>query len=259
PTVSSSAGSSGRGSTEPTRYGLDSVSRSISRKRRAPCVTMSNRPSGSWRTSRSTAVQPTACRPARPSSSGAQPSRTATTPNSRSGTAPVTRSMVSCRYRGSKMCSGSVAPGSSTVPSGNSGSVSATPLRYVAAGRFARSAGGPGRAQNGERVGDAQGALGEAEDRGGTAARGARRRHLAGGFEDLAPGQHALQVRRRHRVAQRRGVQVAQGGDRELAGGEREPEVGVGQLRAQPVAGGGDDRGVVERGRRERGERVPRR
>jgi hypothetical protein len=63
-------------------------------------------------------------------------------------------------------------------------------------------------------------------------------------------------------MAQRGGVQLAQGGDRELAWGEREPEVRVGQLRAQPVAGRGDDRGVVEgrvleRCLRQRRERVP--
>ena len=50
-------------------------------------------------------------------------------------------------------------------------------------------------------------------------------------------------------------VELAQRGDGELARGQREPEVGVGELGAQPVAGRRDDHGVVERRRRERRRR----
>ena len=67
-----------------------------------------------------------------------------------------------------------------------------------------------------------------------------------GRHQDGAAREHPLQVRRRHRMTQRGGVVLAQRRDRELAGREREAEVGVGELGAQPVAGGADDLGVVE-------------
>ena len=64
--------------------------------------------------------------------------------------------------------------------------------------------------------------------------------------EHAAAGEHPLQVGRRDRVSQRGGVQLAQRGDRELGGSQRETEVGVGQLGAQPAA---RRRGRSRRGR----------
>src|SRR5918995_5581791 len=146
------------------------------------------------------------------------------------------------------MCSGSDAPGSSTVPRGNRGTVSTTaltlrlrrPRRRVAPRRA--SAGLAGRAQRGERVGDPQDVLGEAEDRGRAPARGAGGGGPTGGDEDAAAGQDTLQVGGRDAVPEGGGVEVAQLRDRELRGGEREADVGVGELGAQAVDAVAGDR-----------------
>ena len=94
-----------------------------SRKRRTACVTTSKRPSGRRFASRSTVLQPISYSWSRPRTSRVSDDRRATTPNSRPGTVPLTRSAVSCRYRGSKMCNGSLVPGSSTVCNGNNGRI----------------------------------------------------------------------------------------------------------------------------------------
>ena len=52
-------------------------------------------------------------------------------------------------------------------------------------------------------------------------------------------------------MPERRGVGVAELGDGERLRGEREADVGVGELGLQPVAGRADDRAVVERGPRQ--------
>ena len=57
---------------------------------------------------------------------------------------------------------------------------------------------------------------------------------------------------------ERGGVEVAQLRDRERLGCEREADVRVRELRPQPLAPGEDDLAVVERGRRQRLDRVPR-
>ena len=61
--------------------------------------------------------------------------------------------------------------------------------------------------------------------------------------------EHALEVRRRDVVAERRRVDVAELVEREGRRREREADVRVRQLAAQPVARRVDDRAVVERGR----------
>ena len=76
-------------------------------------------------------------------------------------------------------------------------------------------------------------------------------------LDDAAAGQHPLQVGGRERVAERGGVDVAQLGDRERRGGQREADVGVGQLGPQPVPARLGDRPVVERGGRQVPDRVP--
>ena len=65
-----------------------------------------------------------------------RPLRIAMTPNCR-GSGRASKSRTSCRYRSSKMCSGSSSPGHRTVPSGNSGSVWLTSRIYAASGRAA--------------------------------------------------------------------------------------------------------------------------
>ena len=47
-------------------------------------------------------------------------------------------------------------------------------------------------------------------------------------------------------MTERRSVEIAELGNRELGRCERKAEVGVGELRAQPLAAGKDDRAVVE-------------
>src|SRR5207245_3074635 len=69
---------------------------------------------------------------------------------------------------------------------------------------------------------------------------------LARRLEDAAPQEHALQVRRRDLVAERRGVEVAELGDREGRRREREAEVRVRELRAEPGAAGERHAAVVE-------------
>ena len=112
-------------------------------------------------------------------------------------------------------------------------------------------------AERGEGIGDDQGPGREPVERGRPAAQrrgpgGAGRR-----LDDAAAGQDALQVGRRDRVADRRGVDVPQLGDRERRGGQREADIGVGQLGPQPVAPRLGDRPVVERGRRKVLDTVP--
>src|SRR3982074_1541361 len=102
------------------------------------------------------------------------------------------------------MCSGSEAPGMSTVPRGNSGSVSATRLRYGAAQLLAR------RPEYREGVGHVEGPVAEPEERGGTSAWRGGRGALAGGLQEPAPGEYALQVGRGHGVAERGHIEPAQ-------------------------------------------------
>ncbi len=106
-------------------------------------------------------------------------------------------------------------------------------------------------------MGDHQGPGPEPVERGWPAARVRRPGRRRGGLDDAAPGQHPLQVGGRDRVAERGGVDVPQLGDREGLRGQREADVGVGQLGAQPVAPGFGDRPVVERDGREAADGVP--
>ena len=80
----------------------------------------------------------------------------------------------------------------------------------------------------------------------------AARRH-----ERAAPHEHALQVRRRDVVAERRRVDVAELVEGEGRRREGEADVRVRELAAQPIARRVDDRAVVERGRREVVDGVP--
>ena len=76
-------------------------------------------------------------------------------------------------------------------------------------------------------------------------------------LEEPAAQQDALEVRRRHRVAERGRVQIAQLRHREGRRREREAEVRIRELAAQALAGGHQDRLVVVRERRQLVERVP--
>src|SRR5439155_17498115 len=71
------------------------------------------------------------------------------------------------------------------------------------------------RPQHGELVGDLERARLEAEEGGRPAAGGARRAVLAGVGQDAPAEQHALQIRRRDLVAQRRHVPLPPLRDRE--------------------------------------------
>ena len=100
---------------------------------------------------------------------------------------------------------------------------------------------GPGRAhvrrpQGGERIGDRERLAGERELLGGTPAGPARVAAAARRHERTAADQHALEVRRRHVVAERRRVDVAELVQREGRRREGEADVRVRQLAAQPVA-----------------------
>ena len=83
------------------------------------------------------------------------------------------------------------------------------------------------RTQHRELVGDLQPAAAEAEERARPAAGRARSAPPAGRLEHAPPEQHALEVRRRDVVPERRGVEVAELGDRELVRREREADVRV--------------------------------
>src|SRR5439155_6914730 len=89
------------------------------------------------------------------------------------------------------------------------------------------------RTQDGELVGDLERARLEAEKGGRASARGAWRAVPAGVGEDAAAEQHALEVRGRDLVSERRDVEVAQLGDGERLGREREADVRVGELRSE--------------------------
>ena len=84
-----------------------------------------------------------------------------------------------------------------------------------------------------------------------------RRAPLAGGLDRPPAQQHALEVRRGHVVAERGLVQLAELGEREGLRREREGDVRVRELRAQPLAPREDDRAVVERRSRKPLDRVP--
>ena len=152
------------------------------------------------------------------------------------------------------MCSGSEAPGIRTVPRGNIGRVSATSSTVRRPGACSPGGRRTAKASVTRRV-----RAGEPEERGRPSTGRTRAGHSAGRLQETAAGEHALQVGGRHRVPERGGVQLAQRGDRELVGGECEPQVGVGELRPDPVVGGADDHRVVEGRGRQRGEWMPRR
>src|ERR1700759_4062289 len=108
------------------------------------------------------------------------------------------------------MCSGSDAPGSSTVPRGKRGRVSATPTTLRSLGAVRRTANGPP----------------------GSAGRGRRAPRRGRG------GSPPRQVGRRDRVAERGAAQGAQLGDCELVRPQREGDVRVGELGPEPVKAG---------------------
>ena len=81
----------------------------------------------------------------------------------------------------------------------------------------------------------------EAEERRRPAAGTARRAQPLDPLEHPASNEHALQVRRRHVVPERRDVDLAQLRDRERRRREREADVGVRELRAQPRLRGRDE------------------
>jgi enoyl-CoA hydratase len=114
-----------------------------------------------------------------------------------------------------------------------------------------------GRAERGEGVGDHEDPGGElVQGRRAAAGRGGARGRR-GRLDDLAAGEDPLEVGGADRVAERGRVDVAQRGDRERGGRQREADVRVGQLGAQPFPARDDDRAVVERGRGQGVDRVP--
>ena len=78
-------------------------------------------------------------------------------------------------------------------------------------------------------------------------------------LDRTATDKNAFQVRRGHVVAEGSFVDSTELGQRERLGRKREPDVGVRELRPEPVAAGEDDRAVIERGLGECVDRVPRR
>ena len=133
------------------------------------------------------------------------------------------------------------------------GEVAAEPLFDPDGSARVRALAGPGRPhvrrpQGGERIGDRECLIGEGELLGGTPAGPARVAAAARRHERTAADEHALEVRRRDVVAERRRVDVAELVQREGRRREREADVRVRQLAAQAVARRVDDRAVVERG-----------
>src|SRR5581483_7870957 len=131
-------------------------------------------------------------------------------------------------------------------------SSSCTSPRSRSRGRGAWS--GP---QRGELVRDLQLPPPEAVEGGGAAARRAGLAACAGRLEHPPAEEHALEVRRRDLVAERRAVEVAELRDRERRGCEREPDVRVRELAAQPLAGREHDAVVVEGEHRQVVDSVP--
>jgi hypothetical protein len=80
---------------------------------------------------------------------------------------------------------------------------------------------------------------------------------VSGRLDELPPGHHPGQVGLRDRVAERGAHDVPQRRHRELLRCQREPDVGVGQLRPQPVDRGVDEVGVVEGRRRQLRDGMP--
>src|SRR5262249_46945411 len=101
-------------------------------------------------------------------------------------------------------------------------------------------------AQDRELVCDLQLPRAEAHDRRRAAAASARGTPLTRGLDHPAAQQHALQVRRRDVVAERRSVEVPELRDRALRRREREADVRVRELCAQPLAPCEGDLAVVE-------------
>ena len=99
-----------------------------------------------------------------------------------------------------------------------------------------------GRPERGERIRHPQFVQGEPVHRGRPPAGRPGGGGGTGRLEHAAAGQDALQVGRVDVVLQRGGVDPAQLGDGELGRGQREPDVGVGELRLQPAVGPLDDR-----------------
>src|SRR5262245_42359011 len=113
------------------------------------------------------------------------------------------------------------------------------------------------RPERGERVGDREPRVAEAVDLGRAPAGAARGTPVAGRLDHRAPLEDALEVRRRHLVPERRGVDLAELGERERRRSEREARVRVRQLPAEALAPREHDRAVVERHLREVVDRVP--
>lgn len=123
----------------------------------------------------------------------------------------------------------------------------------------AASAGSPlgARPEGGERVRHHEFARREPVHSRGPPATGGGPDDIGRRLDHPAPRQDPLQVRGRHRVAERGRVHVAQLGDGERLRREREPDIGVGKLSPQPLPCRPDDGPVVERGRRQFVDRMP--
>src|SRR5215472_5019407 len=97
------------------------------------------------------------------------------------------------------------------------------------------------RTKNCELISDLELACAEAIDRRGPAAVRPGGALRAGVLEQLAAQEDALEVRRRHLVPERGGVEIPQLRDRERRRREREAEVRVRELRPEPLAAGEHD------------------
>jgi L-aspartate oxidase len=106
-----------------------------------------------------------------------------------------------------------------------------------------------GRPQHGELIGDLEPSRPEAIELRGSSTRRPVGSLAADGFDRSAAEENALEVRRRDLVPERRFVDVAQLGQREVLRGEREADVRVRELAAQAITAREDDLPVIE-GRR---------
>ena len=112
-------------------------------------------------------------------------------------------------------------------------------------------------AEDGERIGDLEPVCPEAKDLRRPATRRPVRSPFAGRLDSSSSEQDASEVRRGDLVTECGRVHVPELGERERLGGEREADVRVRELAAQPLASGEDDRAVVERRLRQLFHRVP--
>src|SRR5438132_1105674 len=111
--------------------------------------------------------------------------------------------------------------------------------------RTAKSAGHCRRPQDGELIGDLQAWAAEAVNRRRSPASAPVAPPLTRVLEQAAPEQDALQVGRAHRMPERGRVEIAKLGERERPGREREAEIRVRELPAQPLTGAAEDLLVV--------------